>query len=101
MQESDDDLWNTFTAVEREELGPRWRAALPRETDTSNVDHVPVSRSATPNQVLVSRSATRNPVTSSQTITRPPGTVLHVLWQNAMVKLKIKYELKAGLNVAL
>lgn len=89
MQDSDDDPLSIFRLddVEMEERGRRWRATLPRETDTSNVDQVPVSRTATP-----------NPVTSNDTIPRPPGTVWRVLCQNALVKVISKiYRVKAAL----
>ena len=79
IQDSDDDPQSIFlNDVEMEERGRRWRATLPRDNDTSSVDVVVVSTSATPNQVPVSRSATPNPVTSNNTISRPSGTVWHV-----------------------
>jgi len=55
-----------FDNIQMEERGRRWRATLPRETNTSDV----------------SRSGTPNTVTSNHTITRPTGIVQHVLGLN-------------------
>ena len=99
IQDSDVDPLSVFLGdSEMEEQGRRWHATLPRETDTSSVDQVAVSISATPNQVPVSSSATPNPVTSNHTITRPPGTVRHFLGYNALVKGSLKI---TGLKAAL
>ena len=99
IQDSDDDPLSVFLGdIEMEERGRRWRGTLPRETDTSSLDQVAVSISATPNQVPVSSSATPSPVTSNHTITRPPGTVWHVLGYNALVEDSLKI---TGLKAAL
>jgi len=67
IQDSNDVLSGIFfDNIQMEERGRRWRATLPRETNTSDV----------------SRSGTPNTVTSNHTITRPTGIVQHVLGLN-------------------
>ena len=60
IQDSNDVLSGIFSDnIQMEERGRRWRATLPRETNTSDV----------------SRSSTPNTVTSNHTMTRPTGIV--------------------------
>ena len=69
-QDSDDDPLNIFLDdIEMEERGRRWHATLLRETITSSVGQVTVSR----------ERAGPNPVTSNHTISRPPGTFWNAL----------------------